>query len=375
MTMQLKSSLCVSVAIFVLVGTLAGGTLVLFVSENKVMIDAAQSPAKDEYGYMWIDSTSPDPKIEFDWIECADNPKAVYLSNIKHSSYYAGDNGNWQNYELPFAFPFYGESYENLNVVGCGYVDLNGWDYSYYPGVNYLYQIPDPEYENGFIAAWAGYVGAYYYYAKGDFKVFALEGQTYGEKWVCFEWWHAYVDEWYVYYGDSTYQVTFEMILYESGLIKFQYLDADSADTYESNGMYAVAGIEDPTGTIGVEYSGYEDANLKSGLAVMIGKNVAKIDNVEVDVETGGAVYALYRDYSVAVECTHPLNNDLIRAVVVSISGGLSELYYFQSPDGSFYFTKNDPNGYIQQNALLSSKEVTPQGTVLIRFSFSPTFA
>ncbi len=370
-----KSALGVFIAIAVIVGMLSVGVLFLFTPEEKLSVEATQSPTKDAYGYMWIDSLSPDPKIEYDWIDVSGNPKAVWLSKIKHSSYYAGDNANWQNYELPFAFPFYGETYTDVNVAGCGYVDVNGWDYSYYPGYNYFYQIPYSGYENGFIAAWGGYIGAYYYYQKGDFKVFALEGQTYGERWVCFEWYKAYCQDWYVYYGTADYQINFQMILYESGLIKFQYKDADSIDTWSSNGNSAFAGIEDPTGTVGLTYSGYNDANLKSGLAVMIGNNVAKIDDVQVDVETGGAVYALYRDYSIAVECTHPVNNDLLRVVVVSIGGGLTELLYYQSNDGSFFFTKNDPNGYLQQNPLLSSKEVTPQGTVLIQFSFSPTFA
>jgi len=368
-----KGALGVFIAIAVIVGMLAGGILILFTPAEKLSVDANKSPSKDAGGYMWIDSLSPDPRVDFEWIECHGNPKSHYFKDVW--SYY--NTNVFDFYDLPFSFPFYDDVYTQCAITACGYIDFGGWQYSSTPGYYYHYDnFPSPNYENGLIAVWMYAIGGYYYYDKGDFKVYALEGQTYGEKWVCFEWYKAYAPGSYsTQPSPEQYQITFEIIIYESGIIKLQYLDADSAYTYYSNGGYATVGIEDVTGSKGLTYCAYSDANLKSGLAVMFGKNLAKIDNVEVDVETGGAVYSLYRDYSVTVECTHPVNNDFLRAVVVSISGGLTELLYFQSPDGSFYFTKNDPNGYIQQNALLSSKEVTPQGTVKIRFSFSPTFA
>ncbi len=77
-----RGALGVFIAIAVIVGMLAGGILILFTPAEKLSVEANKSPGKDGGGYMWIDSLSPDPRVDFEWIECHGNPKSHYFPNV-----------------------------------------------------------------------------------------------------------------------------------------------------------------------------------------------------------------------------------------------------------------------------------------------------
>ncbi len=339
----------------------------ILVEEPDMEAEAAMSPKKDAFGYMWVDNNDPEPTVEYDWIDAKNNPRSVEMDEIEVSNPYNGQA--YQYYDLPFDFPFYGEYYSRTAVCGAGYIDFAGFQYSYAPGYYYMYQIPYSSYENGFIAAWAGYVGD----ANGgsDFTVYALQGETYGEKWVCFEWWNAYC---YFYYTDPGNELNFQIIIYESGLIKLQYKDTVTQYSSYSNGYYGFAGIENPTGTVGLEYSGRMDTNLKDGLAVMIGMNLAEVNSMAVETEEGGALYAMYQDYTITAEVKHPINNDMIRVVAITMGNNLADLVYFQSMDGSYYFSEVDSNNFVILNADTSMAEVSGE-YLKLTFKFAPTFA
>jgi hypothetical protein len=335
-------------------------------------VDGAMSE-KDAGGYMYVDSNDPDPKVEFDWIDAANNPRSELLEEVKY--YYT--TNVFQFYDLPFSFPFYDGYYDECAVVCGGYLDFGGWQYSSIPGYYYFYGTnwPMTTYERGVVAAWAYAIGGYSSYPTINFGVYALQGETYGERWVCFEWYKALAPG--SYGGQPNpeqYEITFEIILYESGLIKMQYLDADTAYAAYSNGGYAVGGIMDVTGTKGVAHCKYSDTTLKSGLAVMYGKNIGEVGAVTVETEDGGAMYSMHRDYSITAEVKHPINNDMIKIVAISLGNNLADLVYYQNTDGSHFFSKIDASGFITVNAGASSSK-TSGDFLEVTFKFSPTFA
>jgi hypothetical protein len=168
--------------------------------------------------------------------------------------------------------------------------------------------------------------------------------------------------------------LNFEIIIYESGLIKLQYKDADTDYTSYTNGYYGLAGIEDPSGTIGLEYSDRMETNLYSGLAVMIGKDMLEVDSASVDTDAGGAAYAEYRDYELSAQVSSPVDNDQIRAVAVTLGNDLADMVMYYNSDGSYHFSESDPNGYVSLN-VEDSYVVDNGDSLTANFKFSPSFA
>ncbi|MFW3146617.1 MAG: fibronectin type III domain-containing protein, partial [Thermoplasmatota archaeon] len=329
-------------------------------------VEAAKSEKSDKSGYIWVDNKNPDPKVEFDWI---DGTKGEYLDGAKY--YYDYQGGETHDfYDLPFQFEFYGRYFDRVMVHASGYLDFAPY-YDYYYSYN---GIPYTGYSNGFIAVHWGYTGAYYYYGVGEFKVFALEGETFGDRWVCFQWDHAYSPG---SYKDQSgdYFITYQCIIYESGLIKMQYLDVTSDYSYGgyTKGGYSVVGIEDHDGRDGLQYSAYADSNLDDGLAIMFGKNLMEVQSADVDTDEGGAMYAESRDYSITADVRHPIGNELVQVVGVTLGDGFASAVMFYNSDGSYYFSEVDPNGYLQVNTEGSSVQTV--GDVLrITFLLTPTF-
>ncbi|MFW3146618.1 MAG: hypothetical protein ACMUIE_07380 [Thermoplasmatota archaeon] len=357
-----RHMVCLSlILVMLLSGALLGLSLISDEEPEFEEVDASMSSGQDSYGYMWIDNKDPEPKVEFDWIDAT---KGTHLSNIKWKSgtrQCSGGGNNRQVYTLPFEFEFYGQRYSSVHVMAYGTLDFG----DYYG--RYTYQMPSTSYGNAIICPHAYHCGAPQRSGPKDFKVYALEGVTpWGERFVCFEWYSCYV------YGCYD-GVTFEAILYEYGLIKFQYLDMESSYTYCANGYYAICGIEDHKGTTATVYSSRQPV-LKDGLAIMFGKSSSEVGKVVLDVEDNGALYAMHREYTMEAWVKHPVSNDLISTVSFSTCEGLVDLLYVQSQDGSYYFTKSDPNGYMYLNTE-DSWAVHEDGWIKLYFKFSPTFA
>ncbi len=370
-----KTKLTFSMIVIALMTLTSFAVLVFWTSpEEETNVTAAKSnPSSTSGGYFWVDNNDPDPKVEFDWIECHGNPKSYYFANVW--SYY--QSYVYDSYQLPFSFPFFGSSYTTCSVVATGYIDFGGWQYSSTPGYYYFYyDFPSTNYENGVISAWGYAIGGYYYYnTPGPFKVYALNGETYGEKWVCFEWYNALAPGSYVQQpSPEQYGVTFEIIIYESGLIKIQYLDATSAYSGYSNGAYGVVGIEDVTGTKGVTYKAYSSATLKDGLAVMFGKNFGYIDEVNVETEDNKALYAQHKDYTIQMKIRHPISNEMFKVAVLQFGDGIADAIMMMNADGTYYISELDPMGAIDVNFKACRKY--DEGTrVVVEFRFAPTFS
>ncbi|MFW3146619.1 MAG: hypothetical protein ACMUIE_07385 [Thermoplasmatota archaeon] len=325
--------------------------------------DGTISSGQDSYGYMWIDNKDPDPKVDFDWIDATQGTQLTKIKYRQATSQCSGSGENNQLFKLPFEFEFYGQRYTEVWVLTYGTLDF-GSRYG-----RYTYDMPSTSYGNGVICAYGTYLGPSRYNSKigQNFKVYALEGRTsWGERYVCFEW--CNVPQYGCYDG-----MTFQIILYEFGLIKFQYLSMDTTYTSGNYGAYAVCGIEDHTGTVATVYS-KRQAVLRSGTAIMFGKTSSEVGKVVLDTEENGALYAMHRDYTMEAWVRHPVNNDLINTVTFSTCEGLVDLLYVQNQDGSYYFSKTDPNGYMNLN-VDGCTAVQEDGWIKLNFRFCPTFS
>lgn len=165
----------------------------------------------DDYGYTLSSTT-------YSWVDAS-----------------SGTNTGIDNYSdisaaitLPFAFPFYENSYSELYITGAGFLTFNDYDW-----FNYFSFIPDESEPNNFISVIRkthNYSGSAVYY------------KSFGTYFVI-EWFHLLDGE------DGVY--TFEAVLYPDGNIKFQY--KTMPDT--SNGYWcSTAGIENATGVDGLAF-------------------------------------------------------------------------------------------------------------------------
>ena len=185
----------------------------------------------DGFGYTWIDSDE-DGGPTFDFVDISGSGTSVSLS----------DDGQ-QSVDLPFAFPFYGETYDEVAIISNGFLDFGPTSTAYSNSA-----IPGTADPNGFLAAFwddlnptAG--GSVYYEDMGDGRFIV-------------QW-----DGVPPYTGSGT--ATFQAVLYADGRVLYQY-DAVSMATTS-----ATVGAESPDGSDGLQVV-YNAAYVEDGLAVLI---------------------------------------------------------------------------------------------------------
>ena len=161
---------------------------------------------------------------------------------------------------IGFDFEFYGNTYSSVKVTDNGYLTF-GPSATWYPG-NVC--IPDPAEPNDLIAPLWDDLDPSDYWFLGAEVYYLLEGTAPNRR-LTIEWYH--VPHWIFWSDDG---VTFEVTLYETtNEMKFQYLDVDFDNSFYDNGASATVGIENATGTQGLQYSCNEPA-LSDGLAIRI---------------------------------------------------------------------------------------------------------
>jgi hypothetical protein len=196
---------------------------------------AAQSGA-DSYGYAYTDSKSPEPSVTFSWVDIigTGTPLPLY-----------GDDEYGGPYAIGFDFLFYGETYSMFNISTNGLIAFGPVGSSYYND-----PIPVSYSPNNYIAPyWDDLV------VDSDELIIETMGAE-PDRRLVIEWVNVnrYV---------SSNLMTFEVILEEAtGHIWFQYATMNGM-----TGDSATVGIENPDGTVGVQY-GYNQAVLEDGLAV-----------------------------------------------------------------------------------------------------------
>ncbi|MCD4818345.1 MAG: T9SS type A sorting domain-containing protein [Candidatus Cloacimonetes bacterium] len=205
----------------------------------------------DDYGYYAYDDEDTDylDVPIYNWIEI---DPAYGGSGTVLSMSDVGNNGDIEDVDLPFVFPYYGQYYNMITICSNGFIVPGGTEQ--YSFMNR--EIPGPLGPSPMIAPfWDDLI---------------ISGGH-----VCYQYFndnHTFVVEWShlknEYNGSS--EETFQVILYDpmyyptstgDGRILFQYKTINNVDqgaygsTYEEHGLYATIGLEDHTGFRGLQYT------------------------------------------------------------------------------------------------------------------------
>jgi subtilisin family serine protease len=157
------------------------------------------SGGPDTFGYTWIDSDEPGGPV-FDWVDIT--TVGTVIPGLD------GDEENLGDFPIGFNFPFYGNTFSTFRVCTNGYVTF-GCDDSYYNNQ----ELPNDYYRvcENMLAVWwedlnFSYVERAYYHNDGSRLIITFDE----------------VDRYSSYPEGGVY--TFQIILYPSGTIVYQYL-------------------------------------------------------------------------------------------------------------------------------------------------------
>jgi PKD repeat protein len=213
------------------------------IPDSEGHLEPLASGGPDGFGYAWRDSDSPGGPV-FDWVEISSiGTKLTTLTDDQTATI-----------ALPWDFPFYGEAYTSLNV------NANGWlNFGTYPTTSTYVNssIPNTSAPNSLLAIYWDdlYVaggpdgaGVYYYHdtVNDSFVVQYNKAPRYR----------------------TNGQYTFQAVLYPDGTIVYQYLDMQFAPAYVA---YGTIGIENASGTDGLQILHNTAGYVHNGLAVRIG--------------------------------------------------------------------------------------------------------
>jgi hypothetical protein len=189
------------------------------------------SGGPDAFGYTWIDSDSPGGPT-YEWVEISGIGTVVG----------GGDDSNLGPFPLGFGFPYYGQTFTSVRVC------TNGWlSFTSTTNVWTNQTIPNAADPNNLVAGfWDDLVpnvgGTIYYYADAANGRFIVE-------------WNE------VPHYPSGSPETFQIILYASGTIVYQYKTV-------ALGTSCTVGIENATGTDGLQVLYNAAGYLHNGLAI-----------------------------------------------------------------------------------------------------------
>ncbi len=178
----------------------------------------------------------------YDWIE-------INSIGIDLQLYDGGDTGDSETINLPIVFRMYGEEYNTATICSNGWIAPGGSSQASFMNS----RIPGPQGPSSMIAPFwddlkNGYTGDVFWYHDSV------------EHFVIIEWDHMQND----YNGAEE---TFQAILYDANYyptftgdseIKVQYKvinNVDAGGSLSEHGQYSSVGIEDHTGTVGLEYT------------------------------------------------------------------------------------------------------------------------
>jgi len=209
----------------------------------------AAAGGPDGGSYVYKDSNEPGGPV-YDWID---------ISGTGASVGGLGDNSEYGVYAVGFTFEFYGGSYTTFGIGNNGAITMGGVQDISTANSN----MPSTASAETLIAPFwddlDSETGSIYYQTLGVAPARSL------------------VVQWddVNHFSNSAGTITFQLILYEStDVIKFQYRDVDFSNAAWDWGASATVGIEDSSGTVGLEYS-YDTPSLSDGMAIEFRTNQA----------------------------------------------------------------------------------------------------
>lgn len=202
--------------------------------------------------------------------------------------------------DLPFDFRFYGDQYNEAYVSTNG--NLNFLDLQALVSNTGL---PDPQIPNTTIAPFWDDLEI-----RADSAVYSATGGTAPDRWFTIEYRNA------AFYNEADdVRVDVEVTLHEGGDIVFSYRNLDPTSDLETGGS-ATAGIENKTGTVGLEYS-FGDAVLDNETAIRFllppgGIATGMITDANDDLPVAGASVRAWQDDEVVRETTTDADGDYL---------------------------------------------------------------
>jgi hypothetical protein len=195
----------------------------------------ASAGGPDSFGYRWVDSDEP-MSAPFAWVD---------LTTIGVPLPFEFDDQTLGPFPLPFSFPFYGQTFDSIRICSNGWLSFtsNRTTYSNVALPNAGAGVP----ENLIAAFWEDLTynvdrGSAYWHYDGEKVVFSFhQVRRFG--------------------GDAF--VTFQVLLYPSGTIDFQYL------TMNGRTDNATIGIQNATRSVGLQVA-FNTAYVKNNLRTRI---------------------------------------------------------------------------------------------------------
>jgi len=187
----------------------------------------------DAYGYTWIDNDSAGGP-DYQWVDITAKPGAVEITSMM------GDDNVVGPFDVGFVFNYYWYTVDHCYIGSNGYISFTDNDNYSHP----FSPLPSESRPNNLLCPIAGDID----YSRGD-----------GELWYWSDGQDSFVVSWInvpEFFADpsivdSTH--TFQLILTRpDSTIHFMY--GEQHGSYNSSGVAYVIGIEDVSGTVGLEY-------------------------------------------------------------------------------------------------------------------------
>ncbi len=212
-----------------------------------------QSGGPDAYGYLWKDSDEPGGPA-YNWVEVSGVGTVI-------SSWTNGQDDGYTKVALPFAFPFYGTSYNHLKICTNGWISFDTASTSAAYNNTPLPDASDPN--NAIFPFWDDLdlnfsSGNVYYYNDVANNRFIIQYNNVPH---------------YSGGSEGPGPYTFEVILNKDGKILFQYKSVLAPLT--SNTI----GTENPSGTDALQIV-YNNTYVKDSLSVLISIEPPKITSI-----------------------------------------------------------------------------------------------
>jgi hypothetical protein len=287
----------------------------------------AATGGPDSFGYSWMDSNDPNPKITYNWISATSGTNTGLIWDDQ----YVGP------FNIGFSFNFYGTSYTQfyINDNGCLFFGTPDW-------MNLNDPIPTIGTPDTFVAVLWDDLAPDYYFPNGN-VYYQLFGSA-PNRYLVIEWNNLW------FWGTpSNDPITFEAILYEAGgKIKLQYQDVIGSYPGYDLGGSATVGIEDSTGSTGLQYS-YNSAVISNNLAIEFSKDKpGKIDGLSINDGFGpnNNICGAGTPHTFRVKVSDPNGYQDVDRVMINLDYLNENLSYIWRQTGDEFEESGDLYGY-----------------------------